>query len=342
MAANDRKSFNFQFKGWLTPDEVGLAPDVLEVIEAEDLLRHTDFDVKVEIAAPSEGTDERQVRSAVRGFLERHESRTHERAKKCYETVVQLWKEERDGEAGTGTDAFKRAETTVKALNSYVDNLLKTIPKEIRETIAKTLDISPDDLMTLTDADVEDVEITPGKFQNEEASGAKTFTAEQDEKLKKALEVKNKWLFCYVVWRNAANVRVVVERPKRRTKPVEVEQNGESMETSGAIIKTKGKVKRDGKSLEFEFLRRKARKEGGKLPPDPEKRIKDALLEQTGQTYDVTVLQVTEYSSEEAVDPNAPAKKTKDSDAKGSDKAGTSSSKPKGRGSLAAPKSRRG
>lgn len=325
------KEFAVEYKArdWIDPKQLRLSPEDLSDLVSENMFRVAFLDLKIRVVALVKGVElskgqekafEINVTKAAWGAR----ARLREEAKGVFVDVVNAWRAEKNPGMATGDEA-KTAIAAVKKLDESMKELLRVLPRDLREAAGDALKMSPDDFVTVNESDYDirlRTDLLAGLKDSEEEEESK----EQNEKLKQRLSKKGEWLECCVVWLSSAVGRLLVAKPGKPVKVKEAKDEGKLLDESKMAKKSQGKLFVTGSKLKFEFLDSKKGLEGGPLPggSSPEAPLKKLIGRQTGKQYQVSVEFVSAYSNKQHAVDDREARDTekgsKDAEGKDTDK----------------------
>ncbi|AMV33481.1 hypothetical protein VN12_15245 [Pirellula sp. SH-Sr6A] len=224
----------------------------------------------VELSLPSgksaEGFDP-QRNPALQRFRERWKKDVGE----SLSALVRFRNDDRDGD----DEAFKKADSELKRLNSLIEDSFGEFRQVLREAVAEYVNsnggskLKANDLMTIGSNSFRALKILPGVFENQ------TSTPSELLDITKALNRK-KWQYCGVAWKSG--VAVLTIRMKKPFKESELKELRESMPegTNRGAHMISGRIRAwSATKVAFEFP------EQPKLPK--RKTLASALKEQSGK-----------------------------------------------------------
>lgn len=318
------KDFSVEYKAtdWLDPKQLDLSPEDVADLATESMFRSAYLDLRIRVVPDlpdkefSRG-DLVALQASITKATSGPRQRLRKEATKTFSEVINAWRVNQNPGMAIGDEA-KKALDAVKKLDSEMKDLVRTLPRDLRDAAGKALGVSADDFYTINESDY-DIELRTDLMAGLKDNDLEDEAKEQNEKLKARLSKKGTWLNCCVVWLSADIGRLLVAKPDKPVKVRDAKDEGKLLDETKVAKKSQGKVYVTGAKLRFQFLEPKQGIEGGPLPggKSPEAPLKKLISRQTGKQYNIKVYFRKDYTNKSYAldDGEAPDNK---SDPKGS------------------------
>lgn len=294
---------------------LGLSSDVLQTIKAITDYRPVKVDVEVLLPAAPEAdakqktklfdADELQQKkfliqgkAAVREVVARYESALGKQLADALRAVNEKYTQDQAGQSG----CFSAAESILSKISKLIETRFEDFRVDLREAIAKRLELSAKSLMTVGRVSTKEISIVLGSFKSEiDVSDDRVRGNDLAGCFK-----KKKWQHVGAAF-GSSEGKVFVD-PKKKFKKADLKKLEELFDDDdrNGLKFAKGQVQAESETnLHFEFIKKE-----GKLPGNDgviRKLLMKGLKSQTGKNYSSIDVKIVEKYSAEVGESSKPS-----------------------------------
>lgn len=299
MPPSSTTVFTYSASDWLdygkfTPP---LTSDVREALEAKQFFRALKLNLKFRIVAETE-VDKKKFEASCEKYVANQRTRLRKQASDAFVALVTAFGSDKE----KGTSQSKEEKQALELFKKLAEATKKTatyLSSDTREVAARDVGVSADEFYSINEIDY-DLRLEPNISADLGETESEQKLEDQNEKLKRRLAEKGKWLQCCLIdFATTGEQRLLVAKAGKEVKIGDAKAEGKLVDEDKTPKKIVGRVFVTGPKLRFEFLSKRKGQEGGKLPGgnSPDAPLKKLIKSLTNKSYSVKVDYVDVYSN---------------------------------------------
>jgi hypothetical protein len=194
-------------KNLLDPKATALSGEQVKVLQSIVELRPVKVELQLLLPA---GSGKVKTAAGVIDTLNEYRKLIAKGAGPVFEQILKSYEEDKQGKTG----CYEAADHALSGLNKYLEKLMEDFRVDLRKAVAKKLDISAKELMTIGRVSARESRLKKGVFTSETAVKAKKEEATGGSDLQAAFRTSKDWQYLGVAF-NGKQGRIAVDKRKK-------------------------------------------------------------------------------------------------------------------------------